>query len=705
MSEKTGGHTRREVLKIAAMAAISSGASPNSYSSSGEQANASEPVASPSAKAVYDLSKLSWMLAGCVPFFDTFARIEDIRKMDVAEVGPIVAPVPGSVQMALLNAGVIKDWNVGLNARENEWIENRDWTYQADIPDEWIRDGQEIRLHCAGLDFAGEILLNGQTVQPFEGTFTPHSADLKPHLKPSRNLLAIRFTPPPRWLGQFGYTSRMKEWKPRFNYSWDWTSRMVQTGIWDAITLEVTRGAEIAHLRCVTDADLASGKGKLDLSGSMKGGEQVRFTLKGRERVVRTTALSPQHFAEGGVQWADLPIALWWPNGMGEQPLYELVCELLDGQGRLIDRQSRRVGFKHVEWRRTRGAAERADPYLCVVNGKETFLFGVDWTPIRPNFADLRDEDYRQRLNVYRDCGMTVLRVWGGGFLEPERFYDYCDERGLLLWQEFPLSSSGVDNYPPDDPQSVEALAHIAESYIDRRQHHVSLLLWCGGNELMDDKKGVKSPQPTLTIKHHPVVARFAEIVARKDPGRRYLPTSPYGPVGGFNLQDCGKGVFWDVHGPWNLDGPVDGAWKELWTKGDAMFHSEMGAPSASPVAIIRKYKGVLKEIPGTHENPLWNRQPWWIDWPKFVEEKGREPGDLEEFVAWSQARQAAALTLAARMVKSRFPSCGGLIIWMGHDSFPCTSNTAIVDFEGNPKPAAIELARIFRPGAFAGKP
>jgi beta-mannosidase len=489
----------------------------------------------------------------------------------------------------------------------------------------------------------------------------------------------------------------MKEWKPRFNYSWDWINRVVQTGIWDAVTLEVIRGAEIGDLRCVTDADLASGKGTLNLSGAVKGGARVRVTLKHDEQVIRTEELSPPQFSQTGIQWADLPTALWWPNGMGERPLYELICELLDEQCRAIDRQSRRVGFRHVEWRRTKGASESADPYLCVVNGKETLLFGVNWTPIWPNFADLRAEDYRTRLSIYRDCGMTVLRVWGGGFPEKDFLYDYCDEMGLLLWQEFPLSSSGVDNCPPDDPASIEALTRIAESYIDRRHHHASLLLWCGGNELMDDKEGAKSSQPTFTIKHHPMVVALAAVAARKDPGRRFLPTSPFGPSGGFTLQDCGKGVYWDVHGPWNLDGPVEGSWKELWGKDDAMFHSEMGAPSASSVELIRKYKGDLKDSPGTHQNPLWNRQPWWIDWPKFVQEKGREPATLEEFIDWSQARQAAALTLAARVVKSRFPACGGLIIWMGHDSFPCTSNTAIVDFDGNPKPAAIQLGKIFR--------
>ena len=395
------------------------------------------------------------------------------------------------------------------------------------------------------------------------------------------------------------------------------------------------------------------------------------------------------------MQWSDLAVELWWPNRMGAQTLYGLEVDLLDDDGTSLDWQSRPIGFKNIQWQRTKGAAEAADPYLCIVNGKAVFLFGVNWTPIRPNFADVRDEDYRKRAGIYRDCGMNLVRVWGGAFLEREKFYNLCDEMGLLVWQEFPLSSSGLDNFPPDDPASVEELGRIAESYIDRRAHHASLLLWCGGNELQDDKNGLKSDQPTITIRRHPAIVRMGEVVAREDPGRRYLATNPYGPVGMFSLQDCGKNKFWDVHGPWNFDGPPDGEWTTLWTKDDAMFHSEFGAPSTSPVNIIRKYKGNLPEVPGTDASPLWARQPWWIDWPKFALEKGRNPRDLEEFVAWMNARQEAALTIALRLVRSRFPACGGIIIWMGHDCFPCTENASIVDFDGNPKPVVAGLAKL----------
>jgi beta-mannosidase len=330
-----------------------------------------------------------------------------------------------------------------------------------------------------------------------------------------------------------------------------------------------------------------------------------------------------------------------------------------------------------------------------VVNGKQLFLFGVNWTPIRPNFADLQDEDYRKRIAAYQDIGVNMLRVWGGGFLETHAFYDLCDEKGLLIWQEFPLCSSGLDNCPPVGEEVMQQMSQIAASYIQRIQHHACLFLWCGGNELEDNRPEHVSTDPTLTIGQNPLVVKLGEIVAKHDPGRSYLPTAPYGPVGTFTLSSCGKGAHWDVHGPYNLVGPVDGEWRDLWRHDDAMFHSETGAPSTSSAAIIRRFKGDLNVVPGTHSNPLWNRQPWWIDWPKFVQEKGREPASLEEFVTWSQKRQADALTIAVSAAKSRFPACGGLILWMGHDAFPCTANTSIIDFDGNPKPAALALKSI----------
>ena len=160
----------------------------------------------------------------------------------------------------------------------------------------------------------------------------------------------------------------------------------------------------------------------------------------------------------------------------------------------------------------------------CEINGKDTFLWGVNWTPIRPNFADVTTADVRVLIETYRNLGVNILRVWGGAILEKDDFYDLCDEYGMLVWQDFTLSSSGLDNHPPDDPELVEVYARQARSIIGRRQQHPSLLLWCGGNELYETGKdaiGLLKGFPLA--KTHPMLKRFEEVVAAEDPSRRFI--------------------------------------------------------------------------------------------------------------------------------------------------------------------------------------
>ncbi|MBI4928358.1 MAG: hypothetical protein HY835_11370, partial [Anaerolineae bacterium] len=195
---------------------------------------------------------------------------------------------------------------------------------------------------------------------------------------------------------------------------------------------------------------------------------------------------------------------------------------------------------------------------------------------------------------------------------------------------------------------------------------------------------------------NHPLIARFAAIVADLDPGRRFLPSSSSGPRFSAEAADFGKGLHWDVHGPWKLPGSMD-EWRAYWREIDSLFNSEVGAPGASPAEVIRATRGDLPELPGTVDNPLWRRTLWWIEWPEFVQELGREPASLDEFVAWSQSRQAEALHIVSAALKSKFPRCGGVIFWMGHDSFPCTTNTSLLDFYGKPKPAALAVGEVFK--------
>lgn len=651
-------------------------------------------------KTTYSLSSLSWQLAGYNPFNWRLFKSDDIRTSQ-ADFPAIPASVPGSVQGALLKAGVLPDWNQGLNSLQCEWVENRHWIYQTDLPDEWLathgKPGCQIRLKCLGLDDRGWVLVNGKEVATFCGGFVPHTFDLTPYVTSSGNRLQIIFDLPPRWLGQIGYTSRMTEWKARFNYSWDWTARLVQIGIWDDLLLEVSDGGEIERLKCITEVDGPQGKGTVRVSSSVVGGPdwQVQVSLTGPQGFSRQVTVPIETFNQVGVLWAALPVQLWWPNGQGAQPLYILTCRLVDAGGRLQDEQTRTLGFKHITWQACEGAPAGADPWVCVVNGQPLFLQGINWTPIRPNYADTTEADYRKLLEMYRALGCNVLRVWGGAVLEKACFYRLCDEMGFLLWQEFPLSSSGLDNWPPDDAASIAALETIARSYIERRQHHVSLFMWCGGNELQQGLDGGKEGVGKPLDGQHPLLGRLAQIAAEMDPGRRFVATSSLGPRFSASPEDFGKGLHWDVHGPWRVEGDLE-QWSDYWANVDALFHSEVGAAGASSTEVIRKYSGGLPLMPASGENPLWRRTLWWVEWADFLQETGNQTATLEEFVAWSQSRQAKALECVARSLKAKFPRCGGVILWMGHDSFPCTSNTSIIDFDGNLKPAATALKQVF---------
>jgi len=633
-------------------------------------------------KTTRDLANAPWTLAGYAP--ETW---RDLIGVDTgvkvpSETVPVPARVPASVQQLLWEQGVIPDWTRRMDSRGAEWVENRQWIFSTRLPRAWFEGGPIRRLRCAGLDHSGWICCNGRLIGRFANGFVEHVFDLSGVPLAEDNALQIVFDLPPRWLGQFHFTSQIKDWKARFNYSWDWQPRLVQVGVWDRVTLEISDGRELSTMRCQLAPD------GFTLFGDSPARVEVR--LEDGDRCIVRQWVEPAQLAAGAA-CRSLPVEPWWPNNEGPQKTYRLTCHLPGAAGVPEDQWTRTIGFKSVHWRACAGAPAGADPWICVVNGRPIFLQGVNWTPIRPNYADVTPADYERRIRTYADLGCNVLRVWGGAFLETETFYDLCDRHGLMVWQEFPFSSSGIDNWPPEDPAVIAAAQPIVRSYITRRQHHASVLCWCGGNELMGALDGGKVGSGIPAPASHPLLRMSAAEAAALDPDRRFLHTSGSGPRAIAEESDYGRGLHWDVHGPWR---PVS---ESYWRKDDSLFRAEVGATGASSLAILEKYYDPGSLLPLDESNPLWRRFCFWIQAEAFQKELGRPPRDLAEYVGWSQRLQTECLQRAARSCKSRFPACGGIIIWMGHDCFPCPANTAILDFHGEPKPAALALKEIFR--------
>jgi beta-mannosidase len=199
-------------------------------------------------------------------------------------------------------------------------------------------------------------------------------------------------------------------------------------------------------------------------------------------------------------------------------------------------------------------------------------------------------------LAIYKAMNINLLRIWGGGILEKEDFYKACDEVGIMVWREFPLSSSGCSDYPPDDPETVAVLSRIAESMVRRRCHHACHIMWDGGNELAKGFDGRPEGREVPIDVDHPLIAEFEKVVAKWDSGKKFIPTSGHGPRA-FGLdKDFGKGVHHDVHGHWAYLGPE--SHYTYYNDDDALWRSEVGVPGSTSSVLMKKYSGGVNPWP-----------------------------------------------------------------------------------------------------------
>jgi beta-mannosidase len=641
------------------------------------------------------LSSLAWKICGYRPYYWHERKAIEYDGHFQPDVQAITAIVPGSAQTALRKAKKLPDWRVGNDSFLCQWAEHFQWEFFTDLPAIKFQPGDSIILHCEGLDYSGWIGIDGKAVAEFRGALVRHRFDLTPYLsdgKPHR--LSLLFDIPPEEQGQAGVTSRTHFFKPRYNFSWDWTPRFVPVGIWDELWIEAgPPQPRVLKVLPFLGEDLKTGRVNV-LIDSPSDGAEVSISLSKRGKRIGEKNIS----CAAGVQTislTDLTVESWFPNGYGKQPLYEL--NVVTRGGKNPDRIHRcTVGFKRTRWLSAPDAPAGSPANVCEINGVPIFLQGVNWTPIRMDYHDTPVGEYEKRINLYKEMGCTILRVWGGAFLEREIFYDLCDRAGLMVWQEFPLSSSTMESTPPHDPTAIAELRKIAKDYIHRRAHHASKLLWCGGNELQTPP-GEKGQNPLNA--DDPCLAALKEVVEAEDPGTRFLPTSPSGRLFYAHAENFGKGLHAHVHGPWNHHGTWDEA-IDYWTRDDAGFRSECGMPSVQSFKLIKKYAGNLPTWPPTKDNPYWSHTSlFWLPKGRFDKQFKGLKGDaaLKKFIAITDEWQIKILTLAASSCKSRFPDCAGFIIWMGHDCFPCAINTSILDIDGHPKAVYHALKKIFR--------
>lgn len=592
-----------------------------------------------------------------------------------SEDGPgwLAGRVPGSVQDDLWRAGEVEDLYHERNSLRAEWAHDRAWVYRR-----WLQlpagpeEGIAV-LRFEGVDHRATVFVDGHQLAEHEGVFIPFEVDIPAELWGGRRLLSVVVHPAPENQPQVGDTRLVRVHKARMGYGWDFCPRMVNLGIWRGVTLHLGARPYYPWPRAEVSPD--------GEDGTVRAADADRLTLWDGTRVEATGA---------GPELVLRRPELWWPNGSGRPHCYTLEAE--KGE------QSRRfnIGFRALGMAANPGGPPGARPYTVVVNGRPLFIRGWNWVPVDALYGALRPGKLAHLLGLAAWAGANLLRVWGGGLLETPEFYNLCDKLGLLVWQEFSLSSSGTGSVPSDAPEYVALMAAEAPVVIGQRRHHPSLALWCGGNELAEAAPGRDDiPLDEST----PVLGLLARAVAEHDPGRPFLPTSPSGPrfLNRLDIIEADPQGQHDVHGPWEHQGL--GRHNVLYDAGMCLLHSEVGVEGMANRRGLERLISPGRRWPAGRSNPVYEHLgAWWDNEPLVQESFGGRLSRLDLLRRASQHLQADGLRYVVESRLRKAPRTSGVLPWQFNEAYPNAWCTAVVDYWGEPKPAYYGVKRAYRP-------
>ncbi|MBI5669075.1 MAG: hypothetical protein HZC41_13810 [Chloroflexi bacterium] len=610
--------------------------------------------------------------------------------------------VPGSVHNDLWQAGEIPNPYFERNSLLLEWIPARTWLYKKSFVAGDELHGRRVQLCFEGLDYAAQFFLNGELLGEHTGMYTPAVFDVSDRLRPGEdNLIAVVVEPAPHEQPQVSRTSKVRTHKSRMTYWWDFCPRMIHVGIWDVVYLNVTGPARIEDVwvrpKLADDFRQADVVVSVELDATPGQTVEVETTLRLHDEIVAQQRARHDLPAGRSRLEMNLPVnqpRLWWPNGSGEATLYEAEVRVgtPDSEpGEVSDQRAVSFGFRRVELAANETEDTSARPYTLVVNGRKLYAKGWNWVPMDVMYGVPRPAKLERLLRLAQRAHVNLLRVWGGGLIETEAFYGWCDRLGILVWQEFIQSSSGIDNYPSESPEFIEMMVREAEQIIPRKRNHPSLALWCGGNELT-----AEGSRPLDDS--HPVLAALKAVVMRLDPDRLWLPTSPSGRVFGNNLENIARDPtgLHDVHGPWEFQG-VTGQY-ELYNQGTSLLHSEFGVEGITNLKTLNATIAPEHQQPVTLDNVYWHHLgAWWVHQPAWQAVFG-DVDDVTTLARATQMMQAEGLRYALEADRRRKFHNSGTLPWQFNEPYPMAACTSSVDYYAHPKPAYYAVARAYEP-------
>lgn len=614
----------------------------------------------------------------------------------------LTATVPGDTHTALLTAGKIPDPFWARNELDLQWIGREDWIYERsfEVTAELL-DAPSLFLHIDSLDTVATIFVNDKELTRTKNAFVGYRFEVKSFLRAGTNQIRIEIEAPelaalaenkkmayPIPMNYFPVQSPHRNLlrKTQCHGGWDWGPSLMVSGIYGEIYIGATSLGRIDYVYTDQEHDATGVDLTVTCEVQSPAGGASTYEVQLGEQIVR---MDVQLQSGLNVLQQKIRIAspkLWWPNGYGEQALYNLTVRVGG------DTRAKKIGFRTIEVDQTQD--ERGQAFTFVVNGVPIFAKGACWVPADALPQRQTVEAMDDLLTSAVQAHMNMIRVWGGGQYEPDAFFDLCDEKGLLVWQDFMFTCALY----PSTKEFLNLVRAEVTHQAKRLRDHASLALWCGSNENLGALNWYDEPKANrdrYVIDYDLLVeGAVGDTIRELDPKRLYWPCSPC--AGSRDFTDC-----------WNTDNRGDMHCWFVWGEDKSFdkyltinprFLSEFGFQSFPSMELIRTFApedqlNASSPVMDHHERVPYANMRFHEQFARYF----RYPDKFENFVFATQIQQAFGLKIAIEHFRRLRPLCMGSLYWQLNDVWPVTS-WASIEYGGKWKPLQYLIKRLYAP-------
>ncbi|MDY6874189.1 MAG: glycoside hydrolase family 2 protein, partial [Chloroflexota bacterium] len=627
------------------------------------------------------------------------------RMSALGEEDWVPTTLPGEVHVALMAAGRIPDPFIADNELQVMWVAETDWEFAGTIEvSEALLAEDRVELQFDGLDTLTDVYLNGECLGKTDNAFRSYAWEVKDLLNEGENQIWIVFHSPVNYVKQLQEKNPLPSpeqsiqggpylRKAPCQWGWDWGPMLPPIGIWKDARLVGYSKARLGPVHLQQDHHFG---GEVTVTAEAEIEKwadpplQLCMTMVDPDgKTFATTCKVLNGTAAASIELPEPQ--LWWPNGYGDQPLYQVRVSLRTEDEDLLDQQTFQLGLRALE------LVQREDKYgesfTFVINGVPVFAKGANWIPADSFPTRITREMLEGRLSDAAEAHHNMIRVWGGGLYESEDFYDLCDQAGILVWQDFLFSCS---IYPLGDEAFVENIRQEVVDNVQRLRHRASLALWCGNNEMDWGWEAWGWNMEELEPYREAYKAFFYETLPawlnELDPETAYWFSSPSSgtPFENANYNERGDAHYWEV---WHGSKPFT-AYREQYPR----FMSEFGFQSLAP----------LKTIQAFADESHWNltdyiiehhqRNPWAS--ALFMGQMAlyyRMPVDFPSLVYMTMVLQSEGIRYGVEHWRRNRHRVSGTLYWQLNDCWPVASWSSI-DYFGRWKALHYASRKFYAP-------